>query len=83
MLDEASITSYVTSTFEGASGTVNLGYTFFFHRGDHMHAFATIASNGNGYEQIRPMLAEVYEVAVTKYNKRKRRTWTERRGQNP
>jgi len=29
-----------------------MGYTFFFYRDDHMHAFATIASTGNEYEQI-------------------------------
>jgi len=29
-----------------------MGYTFFFYRDDHMHAFATIASNGNEYEQV-------------------------------
>lgn len=141
MLDEAFITRYITSTFEGVETTVNLGYTFYFYRDDHMHAFATIASNGNEYEQIsrldrpgiyrlnvgvsretfrslfgtgkidtsaydftaldvilphpdyssqnficvlspseatfeklRPMLAEAYEVAVTRFNKRKVRT---------
>jgi hypothetical protein len=140
MIDETFITRYITSTFEGVETTVNLGYTFFFYRDDHMHAFATIASNGNEYERIsrldrpdvyrlnigvsretfrslfgtgridtsaydftaldvilphpdyssqnficvlspseatfeklRPMLAEAYEVAVTRYNKRKAR----------
>src|SRR5689334_21157986 len=29
-----------------------MGYTFFFYRDDHMHAFATIASTGNEYERI-------------------------------
>jgi hypothetical protein len=29
-----------------------MGYTVFFYRDDHMHAFATIASNGNEYEQV-------------------------------
>jgi len=52
MIDESFITSYVTSTFENVETAVNLGYTFFFYRDDHMHAFATIASNGNEYEQI-------------------------------
>lgn len=141
MVDETFITRYITSTFEGVETTVNLGYTFFFYRDDHMHAFATIASNGNEYEQVsrldrpgvyrlnigvsretfrslfgtgkvdtsaydftaldvilphpdyssqnficvlspsegtfeklRPMLAEAYEVAATRYNKRKDRT---------
>ena len=52
MIDESFITSYITSTFEIVETAVNLGYTFFFYRDDHMHAFATIASNGNEYEQI-------------------------------
>jgi hypothetical protein len=52
MIGESFITSYITSTFENAETVVNLGYTFFFYRDDHMHAFATIASNGNEYEQI-------------------------------
>lgn len=52
MLDETLITSYITSTFQKVETAVNLGYTFFFYRDDHMHAFATIASNGNEYEQI-------------------------------
>lgn len=52
MIDEAFITSYITSTFENVETAVNLGYTFFFYRDDHMHAFATIASTGNEYEQI-------------------------------
>jgi len=52
MIDEAFITSYITSTFEHVETTVNMGYTFFFYRDDHMHAFATIASTGNEYEKI-------------------------------
>jgi hypothetical protein len=52
MIDESFITSYITSTFENVETTVNLGYVFFFYRDDHMHAFATIASTGNEYEQI-------------------------------
>lgn len=138
MLNEAFITGYITSTFKDVEMDVNLGYTFFFYKDDHMHAFATIASTGNEYEKIsaldrpgvfrlniglsretfqamfgkgkvdvspydfttldtimphpeyssqfficvlspseatfekiRPMLAEAYEVAVKRYNKRK------------
>ena len=52
MIDETFITNYMTDTFEHVETTVNLGYTFFFYRDDHMHAFATIASTGNKYEQI-------------------------------
>ena len=52
MIDESFITSYITSTFENVETAVNLGYTFFFYRDDHMHAFATIASSGNEYERI-------------------------------
>ena len=51
-MDETFVTSYITSTFEHVETAINLGYTFFFYRDDHMHAFATIASNGNEYEQI-------------------------------
>ena len=52
MIDESFITSYITSTFEHVESTVNLGYTFFFYRDDHMLPFATIASTGNEYERI-------------------------------
>lgn len=52
MIDEAFITNYITDTFENVEIAVNLGYTFFFYRDDHMHAFATIASTGNEYEKI-------------------------------
>ena len=51
-MDEIFVTNYITSTFEQVETAVNLGYTFFFFSDDHMHAFATIASNGNEYEQI-------------------------------
>ena len=52
MIDEAFITSYFTNTFENVETVLNMGYTFFFYRDDHMHAFATIASTGNEYERI-------------------------------
>jgi len=52
VIDESFITSYITNTFENVETAVNLGYTFFFYRDDHMHAFATIASTGNEYEKI-------------------------------
>jgi hypothetical protein len=52
MIDEAFITSCITSTFENVETEVNMGYMFFFYRDDHMHAFATIASTGNEYEKI-------------------------------
>jgi len=51
-MDETFITSYITSTFENVETTINMGYTFFFYRDDHMHAFVTIASTGNEYEKI-------------------------------
>ena len=138
MIDEAFITGHIMRTFKDVETEINLGYTFFFYKDDHMHAFATIASTGNEYEKIsaldrpgvyrlniglsrdtfqamfgkgridlnpydftaldtimphpeyssqfficvlspsestferiRPMLAEAYEVAVKRYNKRK------------
>ena len=52
MIDEAFITSYITSTFENVKTTVNLGYTFFIYRDDDMLPFATIASTGNEYETV-------------------------------
>ena len=52
MIDEAFVTRYITDTFEHVETAVNMGYTFFFYRDDHMHAFATIASTGNEYEKI-------------------------------
>ena len=52
MIDEAFISNYIMSTFENVETAVNMGYTFFFYRDDHMHAFATIASTGNEYEKI-------------------------------
>lgn len=52
MIDEAFITSYIKNTFQDVEMDVNLGYTFFFYKDDHMHAFATIASTGNEYEKI-------------------------------
>jgi len=65
MIDEASITSYITDTFENVETTVNMGYTFFFYRDDHMHAFATIASNGNEYEKISNLdRPDVYRLNI-------------------
>jgi len=52
VIDEAFISNYIMSTFENVETAVNMGYTFFFYRDDHMHAFATIASTGNEYEKI-------------------------------
>ena len=52
MIDETFFASYITDTFADVETAVNLGYTFFFYRDDHMHAFLTIASTGNEYEKI-------------------------------
>ena len=52
MIDDSFITSYITSTFENVETAVNLGYTFFFYRDDHMLPFATIASSDNEYERV-------------------------------
>jgi hypothetical protein len=52
MVEESFITSYITDTFENVETTVNMGYRFFFYKDDHMHAFATIASTDNEYENI-------------------------------
>lgn len=51
-MNESSITEYITQTFPGVETTTNLGYTFFFYREERIHAFATIASTGNEYEQV-------------------------------
>ncbi|HNS03177.1 MAG TPA: DUF6194 family protein [Anaerolineae bacterium] len=52
MIDESFITNYIADTFADVQSTINWGYTFFFYRDDHMHAFATIASTGNEHEKI-------------------------------
>ena len=51
-MHESSITNYITQTFPDVETTTNLGYTFFFYREERIHAFATIASTGNEYEQV-------------------------------
>lgn len=52
MITEAFLVDHITHTFAHVETAVNLGYTFFFYRDDHMHAFATIASTGNEYEKV-------------------------------
>jgi hypothetical protein len=52
MVEESFITNHITDTFKNVESTVNMGYTFFFYKDDHMHAFATIASTDNEYENI-------------------------------
>ena len=52
MIDESSISSYITSTFEDVENSTNLGYVFFFYRDGHMVPFATIASSGNEHEKV-------------------------------
>ena len=52
MIDESFITSDITSTFDQIETTINMGYTFFFYRDDHLLPFATIASNGIEHEGI-------------------------------
>lgn len=51
-MSESSIAEYITKTFPDVESTTNLGYTFFFYREERIHAFATIASTGNEYEQV-------------------------------
>ncbi|HTO99917.1 MAG TPA: DUF6194 family protein [Anaerolineales bacterium] len=51
-ITESVIEDYINRTFDGVETAVNLGYTFFFYRSDHMLPFATIASTGNEYERI-------------------------------
>jgi hypothetical protein len=63
MIDETFINKYITTTFENVEIAINLGYTFFFYRDDHIHAFATIASTGNEYEKISRLdRADVYRL---------------------
>jgi hypothetical protein len=52
MVEESFITNHITDTFKNVESTVNMGYTFFFYKDDHMHAFAPIASTDNEYENI-------------------------------
>jgi hypothetical protein len=51
-MNESSVAEYITKTFPDVETTTNFGYTFFFHRDERMHAFATIASSGNEHEQV-------------------------------
>lgn len=51
-MNESTIAKYITQTFLDVEITTNLGYTFFFYREERIHAFATIASTGNEYEQV-------------------------------
>ena len=51
-MNESSIAEYITQTFSNVEVTTNLGYTFFFYREERIHAFVTIASTGNEYEQV-------------------------------
>lgn len=65
MIDGQFITSCITDTFESVETTVNLGYTFFFYRDDHLHTFATIASTGNEYEKISNLdRPDVYRLNI-------------------
>ena len=52
LINESSIAEYISKTFPDVETTTNLGYTFFFYREERIHAFATIASTGNEYEQV-------------------------------
>jgi len=52
MIDESSITHYITDSFEGVETAENFGYTFFFYRDDHMLPFTTIANTDNEYEHV-------------------------------
>ena len=51
-MNESSVGEYIVKTFPDVETTTNLGYTFFFYREERVHAFATIASTGNEYEQV-------------------------------
>ena len=51
-MNETSVAEYITQTFPDVETTTDFGYTFFFYREERIHAFATIASSGNEYEQV-------------------------------
>lgn len=51
-MNESAVENYITKTFPDVETTTDFGYTFFFYRGERIHAFATIASSGNQYEQV-------------------------------
>ena len=64
-MNESSITNYITQTFPYVETTTNLGYTFFFYREERIHAFVTIASTGNEYEQVSRLdRAGVYRLNI-------------------
>lgn len=64
-MNETSIIENITQTFPDVESTTNLGYTFFFYREERIHAFATIASTGNEYEQVSRLdRAGVYRLNI-------------------
>lgn len=51
-MSEADVADYIATAFDDVHVQSNLGYLFFFRGDDRMMPFATIASHGNGYEQV-------------------------------
>src|SRR5258708_4090500 len=50
-MDEASISQYITDTFDGVETAGAEGYTFFFYGPDRMLPFATLATKDNEYDR--------------------------------
>lgn len=64
-MDEAAMTSFISTSFDGVETTTSLGYTFFFYGAERMLPFATIASSDNEYEQISQLdRPEVYRLNI-------------------
>ena len=51
IMNEASISKYITDTLAEVETAENFGYTFFFYKSDHKMPFATLASSDNDYDR--------------------------------
>jgi hypothetical protein len=51
-MDEATMTQYITTTFDGVETTTAYGYIFFFYGTDRMLPFATLATTDNEYDRV-------------------------------
>ena len=62
MIEESFIASYIASTFENVETAVNLGYTFFIYRDDHMHAFATLRPRAMSMSGFQTLTVQAFFV---------------------
>jgi len=50
-MDEQAMAEYISASFQNVETLDSMGYKFYFYGDDHRLPFATIACNGNEYEQ--------------------------------